>query len=167
VLGDDLDDEYLAELNASLDSSSDVADHYAWSYVDFLERFRDRFGRALAAVAETDGAVVVHCAGGKDRTGLVSALLLRLAGVETEVIAADYAASEANLAPRTPAWVDDAEDEVDRERRRKLMRTPAEAMVQTLDELDRRYGGVEQYLRAAGLTDEQLDRLRSRLAATA
>jgi protein tyrosine/serine phosphatase len=167
VLGDDLDDEYLAELNASLDASSDVADHYAWSYVDFLERFRDRFGIALAAVADADGAVVVHCAGGKDRTGLVSALLLRLAGVETEVIAADYAASEANLAPRLPAWIDDADNEVDRERRRKLMRTPAEAMVQTLDELDRRYGGVEQYLRAAGLTDEQLDRLRARLAAAA
>jgi hypothetical protein len=38
-------------------------------------------------------------------------------------------------------------------------------MVQTLDELDRRYGGVEHYLRGAGLTDEQLDRLRARLAA--
>ena len=163
LLGDSLDEEYLTELNASLDASDDVADHYAWSYVDFLERFRDRFGLALGAVAEVEGTVVVHCAGGKDRTGLISALLLRLAGVERAVIAADYALSEENLAPNVPTWVDGVDDELERERRRKLMRTPAEAMLQTLDELERRYGGVDDYLRRAGLDDDQIDRLRARL----
>ncbi len=165
VLGDSLDAEYIAELDASLDAADDVAEHYAWSYLDFLERFRDRFGLALAAVADADGTVVVHCAGGKDRTGLVSALLLRLAGVEAEVIGADYAVSEINLAPRGPAWLDSAPNELERERRRKLMRTPAEAMVRVLHELDRRYGGVPGYLRRAGLDDHQLDRLRDRLVA--
>ncbi|HEY7397923.1 MAG TPA: tyrosine-protein phosphatase [Gaiellaceae bacterium] len=165
VLGESIDEEYIAELNASLDAVSDVADHYAWSYVDFLERFRDRFGRAFAAIADTDGTVVVHCAGGKDRTGLVSALLLRLAGVEIAVIGADYALSEANLAPRGPAWIDGVEDELERERRRKLMRTPAEAMTKTLEELERRYGSVEDYLRSAGVDDHRIERLRARLAA--
>jgi protein tyrosine/serine phosphatase len=163
LLGESLDDDYLAELNASLDASDDVADHYAWSYVDFLERFRGRFGIALAAVADADGTVVVHCAGGKDRTGLVSALLLRLAGVDRVVIAADYAVSEENLAPNGPAWVGRVDDELERDRRRKLMRTPAEAMLQTLDELERRYGAVDEYLRHAGLDDEQIERLRARL----
>ena len=163
LLGESLDEEYLAELNASLDASNDVADHYAWTYVDFLERFRDRFGLALGAVAEVEGTVVVHCAGGKDRTGLVSALLLRLADVDPAVIAADYALSEENLAPNGPAWIDGVDDELERERRRKLMRTPAEAMAQTLDELERRYGTVEEYLRSTGLGDEQVDRLRGRL----
>ncbi len=163
LLGESLDDDYLTELNASLDASDDVADHYAWSYVDFLERFRDRFGIALAAVADADGTVVVHCAGGKDRTGLVSALLLRLAGVDRVVIAADYAVSEENLAPNGPAWIGRVEDELERDRRRKLMRTPAEAMLQTLDELERRYGTVDEYLRRAGLDDEQIERLRARL----
>jgi protein-tyrosine phosphatase len=164
LLGESLDEEYLAELNASLDASSDVADHYAWSYVDFLERFRDRFALALGAVADVEGTVVVHCAGGKDRTGLVSALLLRLAGVDADVIAADYSLSEENLAPNGPAWIESVDDEVERGRRRKLMRTPAEAMAQTLDELERRYGTVEEYLRSTGLDDEQVERLRARLA---
>jgi protein-tyrosine phosphatase len=163
LLGESLDDDYLAELNASLDASDDVAEHYAWSYMDFLERFRDRFGIALAAVADADGTVVVHCAGGKDRTGLVSALLLRLAGVDRVVIAADYAVSEENLAPNGPAWIGRVDDELERDRRRKLMRTPAEAMLQTLDELERRYGAVDEYLRRAGLDDEQIERLRARL----
>ncbi len=165
VLGDSLDAEYIAELDASLDAAGDVTDHYAWSYLDFLERFSDRFGRALAAIAAADGTVVVHCAGGKDRTGLVSALLLRLAGVEADVVAADYAVSEVNLAPRGPAWLDSAPNDLERERRQKLMRTPAEAMVRVLHELDRRYGGVPGYLRRAGLDDRQLDRLRERLVA--
>src|SRR5262249_13747784 len=46
LLGEAFDEEYVAELDASLDAVSDVAEHYAWSYVDFLERFRDRFGLA-------------------------------------------------------------------------------------------------------------------------
>ena len=75
-----LDEAYITGLDARLDAAEDVADHYAWSYVDFLERYRDRFGQALAAIADADG-VLVHCVGGKDRTGLVSALLPRLAGV--------------------------------------------------------------------------------------
>jgi protein-tyrosine phosphatase len=140
-----------------------VADHYAWSYVDFLERFRDRVGLALGAVADVEGTVVVHCAGGKDRTGLISALLLRLADVETAVVAADYAISEENLAPNGPAWIEGGGDQIERERRRKLMRTPAQAMTQTLDALERRYGTVEEYLRATGLHDEQVARLRARL----
>jgi protein-tyrosine phosphatase len=98
LLGDAYDEEYVAELDAHLDSVDDVADHYAFSYVDWLERYRDRFGRALAAIADAEGGVVVHCMGGKDRTGVVSALLLRLAGVPHEEIGADYAVTAENRA---------------------------------------------------------------------
>jgi protein-tyrosine phosphatase len=165
VLGDEYDADYVAELDAHLDSVDDVADHYAWSYVDFLERYRERFGRALAAVADADGAVVVHCMGGKDRTGLVSALLLRLAGVDRETIGADYALSSANLAPVTAAWIEAAPDDAVRRKRRKLAGTPAEGMIRVVDEIESRYGDVASYLRAAGLSDGQIARLRERLVA--
>jgi protein tyrosine/serine phosphatase len=165
VLGDEYDADYVAELDAHLDSVDDVADHYAWSYVDFLERYRERFGRALAAVADADGAVVVHCMGGKDRTGLVSALLLRLAGVDRETIGADYALSSANLAPVTAAWIEAASDDAVRRKRRKLAGTPAEGMIRVVDEIESRYGDVASYLRAAGLSDGQIVRLRERLVA--
>ena len=163
VLGDDLDDEYLAELNASLDSSSDVADHYAWSYVDFLERYRNRFGLAFAAVADADGTVVVHCMGGKDRTGIVSALLLRLAGVRLDAIGEDYAVTAANLEPSTSKWIPAITDEVARAKWEKLRDTPADAMVRVVREIEARYGDVASYLRAAGLTEAQIERLRERL----
>jgi protein-tyrosine phosphatase len=168
VLGAALDEssEYVEQLDAHLDSVEDVADHFAWSYVDFLERFRDRFGQAFAAVADApEGAVVVHCAGGKDRTGLVAAILLRLVGVAREEVAADYAKSEANLAPALRSWIDTIEDEVVRRRREKLAQTPAEGMLRVLEEIESRYGDVASYLRAAGLSDAQVERLRRRLVA--
>jgi protein tyrosine/serine phosphatase len=165
VLGEGYDPEYVAELDAHLHSVAEAVDHYEWSYLDFLERYRDRFGRAVAAVADADGTVVVHCWGGKDRTGLVSALLLRLAGVGLETIGADYAASELNLEPRHTPWIAEAPDDLERVKRQLLSRSPAEGIVRVMEEIERRYGDVAAYLRAAGVSDAQLDRLRERLVA--
>src|SRR5262249_31841024 len=160
VLGEDLDPEYISELDAHLHAASSVADHYAWLYLDFLERYRDRFGRAIVAVGDAEGTVVVHCAGGKDRTGLVTALLPRLVGVGLDAIGADYAASGPNLEPRSLVWIEEAPDDVERAKRVLLSDTPAEGIVRVVEEIERRYGDVGGYLRAAGLTDDQLDRLR-------
>jgi protein tyrosine/serine phosphatase len=165
VFGEAFDEDYVAELDAHLASVEDVAEHYAWSYVDCLERNRERFGAAVAAVADGDAAVVVHCMGGRDRTGIVSALLLRVAGVGRETIGADYALSGDNLAARNERWIAEAPDEAERAKRRRLAPTPAAAMVHVLEEIERRYGDVASYLRAAGVTDAQLRALRNRLVA--
>ena len=62
VFGESFDEDYIAVLDEHLDSVADVADHYAWSYVDFLERFRDRFGRALAAVGYSELQIALRSA---------------------------------------------------------------------------------------------------------
>ena len=65
--------------------------HY---YGPWLERFPDRAGRVLEAIARAEpGGVAYHCVGGRDRTGLVTMLLLAFAGVPAELAAADYALS--------------------------------------------------------------------------
>ena len=165
VLGErlDEDDGYLQKLNAHLDTVEDVADHYVWSYVEFLEGNRDRFGAALAAIADAPGPVVIHCMGGKDRTGLVAALLLRLAGVSLDVIGSDYALSGPNLAGTLRAWLAEAPTDVVRRRREKLSQTPAGAMRRVLETIEERYGSVEQYVQAGGLSAAEVQRLRSRL----
>lgn len=155
--------DYLRTLDAHLDAVDDIADHYAFSYVDFLERNRGRFGKALAAVADAPGTVVIHCMGGKDRTGLVAALLLRLAGVAHEDIGRDYALSGPNLARTLGAWLDTAPSELERRRREKLSQTPATAMTRVIAEVERRFGSVEGYLAAAGVHPDQIERLRARL----
>jgi protein-tyrosine phosphatase len=133
-------------------------------YLEALRRFRASFAAAVEAVGTAeDGAVVVHCAGGVDRTGLVSALLLRLASVSREEIAADYALSEHNWAPLMDEWIGGAETELERRWRRILSVVPAEAMIGTLEELEAEHGTVRGYLRASGVSEASLDSLVTRL----
>jgi protein tyrosine/serine phosphatase len=165
VLGPSLAEsrDFLRTLDANVDEVDDIADHYAWSYVEFLERNREHFGRAFASIADADGAVVIHCMGGKDRTGLVAALLLRLAGVSLDEIGRDYSLTADNLAARTESWLTQAADERERARIVKLSATPAVAMARVVTEIEDRYGSVIGYLDAAGLRRDQIDRLRDRL----
>ena len=152
------------ELDAAVAAAPDVATATQDVYLIFLERFRSNVAAAVRAVANApDGGIVIHCAGGKDRTGLLSAFLLHLAGVDSEEIAADYALSEERLRPRHEAWFEGAESEEELERLRRIAQTPAASMVGVFAELERRHGGVEAYLRAAGVTDEELGLVRERL----
>lgn len=154
---------YADEFDSLLDTTEDPVDYYRESYLASLERFGPAFGAAVAALAEPDGPVVVHCAGGKDRTGLVCALALRLAGVPVDAVADDWALSEASWAPFEPEWVASASDEVEARRRRVWSRTPRAAMTDVLAELDRRHGGAREYLERTGVEPAALDRLRARL----
>jgi protein-tyrosine phosphatase len=141
-----------------------VVDATRKAYIVFLERFKPNVGNAVRAVAEApEGGVVVHCVGGKDRTGLLTALLLHLAGVPTEDIAADYALSEERLRPRHDVWLEAAETEAERKRLERITHTPPQVITGLFEELERRYGSVEGYLASAGVGDEDLARARSRL----
>jgi protein tyrosine/serine phosphatase len=166
VLGDRRTEEWQAEQNAAMDAATDVTSYLVWSYGVFLELYRDRFAAAVRAVADApEGAVLVHCMGGKDRTGLLAALLLRVAGVPADAVAADYSLTEDNLAASAAEWIAAAVDEADRRRRILLQPAPADAMRGVLAGLDTRYGGVREYLREAGVDEDALDRIRTRLVA--
>jgi protein tyrosine/serine phosphatase len=130
----------------------------------FLEHFDRNVAAAIRAVANApEGGVVIHCAGGKDRTGLLTALLLYVAGVDIDEISGDYALSEERLRPRHEEWFAEAETEEELERLKRMVQTPAESIRGVFEELERRHGSVEAYLRNAGLTEDELDRARSRL----
>ena len=153
-----------AELQAILDRTTDPATITRDFYLTFLEHFRENAAAGVRAVADaTDGGVVVHCVAGKDRTGLLCAFLLDLAGVPEDVVAADYALSEERLRPRHQAWLAEAGTDAERERIRRISRTPPEAMLGVFAELERRYGGVAGYLRHAGLDDDELEAAAARL----
>jgi protein-tyrosine phosphatase len=136
-------------------------------YLVFLEHFHALAANSIQTVAEAPAAgVVVHCAGGKDRTGLAVAFLLRLAGVGLDEIDADYALSEERLRPRHERWFAEAAgDEEQLERLRRMAATPAGTMRAVLEELERRYGSIEEYLRAGGASDDVGARIRARLLA--
>jgi protein-tyrosine phosphatase len=134
-------------------------------YLVFLEYFHELAARVVETVATApEGAVVVHCAGGKDRTGLTVAFLLRLAGVGLAEIDTDYALSEERLRPRHERWFAEAAgDEEQLERLRRMAVTPAGTMRAVLEELERRHGSIEAYLRAGGAPADVGERIRARL----
>ena len=135
------------------------------AYMLMLERFAPRFARAVSAVGQaSEGGVLVHCFAGKDRTGLVCALLLRLAGVGVEDIAADYALSAENIRPLIDPWATEAPDEEERRFRLRVGSSPPRAMAEVLARLERDHGGVAAYLRAGGASEEELELARARLA---
>jgi protein-tyrosine phosphatase len=158
------DQEVFEEVEAASSRAPDQAVATRDVYLIFLERFRANVAAAIAAIADApEGGVVVHCMGGKDRTGLTTALLLRMSGVPIEDIATDYALSEERLRPRHDAWLAEAGSDAERERLRRIAATPAESMVGVLDELERRHGSVEGYLRAGGAPEDIGKRIRARL----
>jgi hypothetical protein len=128
-------------------------------YGPHLERFPQRSARVVAAVARArPGGVAIHCGIGRDRTGLITMLLLHLAGVAPRDIAADYALS----AERVPALLarigrDDDGPAIAAFLEREGV-TAGAAIERTLATVD-----VEATLRAGGLTAGDVAALRARL----
>jgi protein-tyrosine phosphatase len=135
-------------------------------YLAMLDLFPGNAAEAVEAIATAPaGAVLVHCHAGKDRTGLVVALLLSVAGADVEAIADDYALSGPNIAPSHDVWVDEAPDEPERERRRQIGLAPRQAMIDVLATVEFRWGGAEEYLRSAGLSGDGIAAVRTRFGA--
>lgn len=157
-------DPIWPEVEALVAAADDPAAGLRDLYLRLLAARRDRVAEALAAIAGApEGAVVVHCLVGKDRTGLVVALLLRLAGVAVADVAADYAPSARNLRPVLEARLALERTEAQRELRRRMIASPAATMAGVLTALEREHGSVAGYLRAGGLSAEDLARARARL----
>jgi protein tyrosine/serine phosphatase len=145
-------------------AAADVAHATRDVYLIFIEGSHDKIVNVIRTIANApEGGVVVHCAGGKDRTGLTVAFLLRMAGVGLEEIAADYALSEERLKPRHEQWLAETTDEKELERLKRVIQTPAASMVGVLEELERRHGSVEGFLREGGAPDDIGERVRARL----
>jgi len=130
-----------------------------------LDGHRAGIAAIVAAISEAEpGGVLIHCHAGKDRTGLVVALLLSLVGVTDEDVADDYALTMTSLEGLIADWLSEmSDDPAEHERLRRLAEPRREAMLDTLAYLRQRYGSAERYLLAAGVQPEQLARLRERL----
>lgn len=142
----------------------DVERSRADVYIGVLRRNGSRIVAGLGVIATApEGPVLVHCHEGKDRTGIVVALALRLAGVEPAVLAEDYALSATCLRERYDADLAVLPEQADREQLRELQRTDPETMLRFLQVVDDEHGGVAGYLHQHGLDAQQQDRLRERL----
>jgi len=135
--------------------------------VDFdltmLELARARFAKIAQAIADAPpGGVLIHCEVGKDRTGLMTMLLLDLVGTPTEVIAADYALTASGLAPLFADLIAKAESNERRARLQEEAFCRAEVMATIHTGFRARHGDAEMYLRLGGASLAAIDAIRAR-----
>ncbi len=124
----------------------------------------DEIAMIVAIVARADGPVLVHCTAGKDRTGIVIAVLLRAVGVRRADVLADYLRTEANL-PRL--WAALTAAGVRAPRNAALLGVDAEALEGVLDEIEDTEGGTAGWLVEHGADPADIARLATRLLSDA
>lgn len=125
-------------------------------YVDWLDRHRAAIAAVFRAIGAADGDVLVCCAAGKDRTGVVSALLARLWGAGLDLIGSDYAATRPALVERFAREREQSTDLALTTRNQECRPETAQYVVRSVEE---RYGSVRGYLRWIGLSEPEIDAL--------
>ena len=131
-------------------------------YLVMLNTRQAAFREIFSSIAEADGGLLFHCFAGKDRTGLIAGMLLALAGVPPDQIAADFGETDVQLAAQYEKWISLAPAEKVDELRDEL-RCPPERILGVLDFLQTRWGGVAGYLESAGVPAAEIDQLTTRL----
>lgn len=153
----------------------DIADRAFWDpfmadgrwatplyYPAFLAAKRDRVAAAITTAARAEPGVLFHCAAGRDRTGLITALLLSIARVEPEAIAADFALSSDGARELCALLGRPDQSPVVEEALAAHGTTGPQVLLDTLEGLGGP-DGVRRYLLDAGVDPADLDAIRSRL----
>lgn len=158
----------VTDVDASPEAMDDkpLAEMYAAFLVHGKASYRTAFG-TLAAAA--DLPAVIHCAAGKDRTGVAVALLYRLLDVDDALIVDDYAITDRNMQRMIQGWMTSnpelASQSAGAKIPQQLIRAHAETMRTFLVTLDATYGSAEGYLRSAGVGQDEIAAIRTSLLA--
>lgn len=170
--GDVADDApHLALLKARQFDYEGIDRFYVAFYrnIPFDPSYKPLFGAVLRAVVATSGRTLIYCSVGKDRTGMLVALLQHALGVPPELIVADYMKSrgadgiEAIIPEIQQRLSNRLGQDVEPALARKMLGVEEEYLRAALDEIERRYHSVDRYLDDVGLTSELREQLRNSL----
>jgi protein-tyrosine phosphatase len=134
-------------------------------YVRALATRREAIAQILTLIAEApEGAVLFHCTAGKDRTGIIAALTLALAGVESGVIEEDYALTGKMIEPLIAEIVEHAAARgVEMTTFMPMLACEPATMAATMAHIAAEYGSVDAYLMLIGMAPEAVAKLKARL----
>jgi protein-tyrosine phosphatase len=163
--------------NTDLDAVSDNlwprADSSEWpdeprvvqAYLSYMTARPDSIVASIRTIANARGAVLVHCAAGKDRTGMVVALALDAAGMDRDAIVSDYLATAERIDAIMARLVSSETYRPELEGHDPQAHAPVPGTMERVFELvDEGSGGPAAWLSAHGLTNDELERLRRRMA---
>lgn len=139
-------------------------------YLNAPEEFADRLRSIFGLLEAQEVPLIMHCAAGKDRTGVAAAIVLRALGVAPQTVIEDYALSEGSIDPRLlrgegrprhDSW--QFLSSLSPELRAPLVAAEPAYLKSMLDALDRKYGSLDGYLVSRlGLTKAGLGHIRDR-----
>jgi len=148
------------QVEAFMQLYSQILEHGVMAYGTLFRHIRDH----------PEEGFLFYCTAGKDRTGVFAALVLKLAGVENEAIAKDYALTRIGREPQRALIMSRlAKEPVFIENRAaalKMLESRAETMLAFLDLLNEKYGGIEGYLNTfLGFSEEDITKMRKNILA--
>ncbi|MFK0165058.1 tyrosine-protein phosphatase [Rhizobium sp. NPDC090279] len=134
-------------------------------YIRALQERREAICTVMSLIADAgEGTVLFHCTAGKDRTGIIAALLLAIVGVDTATILDDYSLTGRLIAPMIEDIIAGAVAQgADIEKFRPLLACEPATMAATIAFIEEEYRSATDYLTSAGLPPETVMRLRERL----
>ena len=132
-------------------------------YLGYLDFGNESWIRMFDIFAQVSNQpIVLHCTAGKDRTGVSTAFLLSVLGVERSLIEADYALTNVDVA-RQADFIENTvglPEGMDRNAMMQAAGVPEDAISDFLDGLDDKWGGPLAYLRSIGISDATMDKIR-------
>lgn len=124
-------------------------------YIDLLQN-EDGIKKVFQSIVKADGCVLYHCSAGKDRTGIISMLLLALAGVQKQDIISNYEVTYTNiekLREKFKAYSLPNEE---------FLLSKPESIIEAYNYICERFGNAENYLLKIGITENEIDTIRNR-----
>ena len=157
---------HVPVVDASVDEiQDDWSSQLGNVYYAMASANRSAIATVFGVLAEDEHPVVIHCFAGKDRTGIIVALILSSLGVPDATIASDYQLSDDYVAPAV-AWATENDPEWAAHIASlppHVLRAPPSTMPMFLDLMRDEHGSIDNYLADAGVDEALLDRLRARL----
>ena len=143
---------------ANVANANDDEHSLAEIYISIADNYRENMKTVLEAIADAkDGVVMYHCFFGKDRTGILTLLLLTIAGVAEEDIVADYQVTYTYI----KKYVDEHSATL-WSRDRKMHYSLPETMEKLIEHMKNEYGSVYDYIVSTGIDEEKIEKIRRR-----
>lgn len=165
-------EDYSPETHAKRyqdEASKDGSAGFVKAYTEILENAGESYGTMFKHMLDKpDEPFMLHCALGKDRTGVFAALVLRLAGVEDEIIAREFALTEDGLGEWRTEILEklmrDPNSQNKREELERMLSAKKEDMLAVLQALDHTFGGAENYATShCGISVQEVGRIKQLL----